>query len=84
MSKNNLPSNQIRLLTAKEVAEQLGIKEDTLQAWRSNKRYNLPYVKIGRYVRYNPEAVVKFIQERTIDVNKISTTMPKLPPKFKL
>lgn len=33
---------------AKEAADILGIREETLAVWRSTKRYPLSYVKIGR------------------------------------
>ena len=36
----------------------------TLAVWRSTKKYNLPYVKIGRYVRYRKSDLRKFAQER--------------------
>jgi len=36
----------------------------TLAVWRSTKKYDLPYVKIGRYVRYRKSDLRKFAQER--------------------
>ena len=41
-----------RLLTPKQVSRILGISVETLNVWRATKRYNLPYVKTGRLVRY--------------------------------
>lgn len=40
------------LLSRKEAAEFLGVKEITLAVWKSTKRYDLPVVKVGRLVRY--------------------------------
>jgi predicted site-specific integrase-resolvase len=54
-----------KLLTPKQTAEILGIAEDTLTVWRCTRRVVLPYVKIGRHVRYDPETVGRFIAERT-------------------
>jgi hypothetical protein len=36
----------------------------TLAVWRSTKRYNLKYVKVGRWVRYWHSDVMLFIRER--------------------
>lgn len=53
------------LMTPEEVAEYLGLEVETLNVWRCTKRYNLPYTKIGRLVRYRPEDVEAFIASRT-------------------
>lgn len=55
-----------RLLTQKEVAELLQVDEGTLEKWRCNQRYDLPYSKIGRLVRYRYSDVLKFIEERMV------------------
>lgn len=60
---NNITSN---LLTRKEAAEYLGVKEDTLAVWACSKRYELPMVKIGRLVKYKQSDLDGFIQSRTI------------------
>jgi excisionase family DNA binding protein len=62
MGKVELPV----LMTPKEVAEFLQIKEQTLLVWRHYKRYNLPYVKIGRRVFYKEKDVKDFLDARTI------------------
>ena len=54
----------IKLLTPKEVAEILGISVETLNVWRSTKRYPLPYVKSGRLIRYRRPDVEEFINSR--------------------
>ena len=54
------------LLTPAETARVLGVKEDTLTVWRCQKRYDLPYVKVGRHVRYKVEDVAEFIERQTI------------------
>ena len=50
------------LLSRKDAAEYLGLKESTLAIWKCNKRYNLPYVKIGGKVRYRLSDLQKFIE----------------------
>lgn len=50
-----------------EAAQKLGVKTGTLQVWRSTKRYNLPFIKVGRLVRYKDSALDKFLADRTIE-----------------
>ncbi len=40
------------------------IKKGTLAVWRSCKRYDLPYLKIGRSVRYEMGALREFVKSR--------------------
>lgn len=54
----------IVLLTAAEVSSILGVTEGTLAVWRATNRYDLPYVKSGRLVRYREEDVEAFILSR--------------------
>jgi excisionase family DNA binding protein len=52
------------LMTPEQVAECLGISVETLNVWRCTKRYNLPYVKAGRLVRYRRIDVEAFVASR--------------------
>ena len=61
MHKPELP----RLLSTEEVAGFLGIAPHTLAVWRSDGRYELPFVKIGRAVRYRLEDVYTYLERRT-------------------
>lgn len=54
-----------RLLSRKEAAELLGTTEGTLAVWSCTKRYGLPFVKIGRLVKYKLSDLEDFIQRRT-------------------
>ncbi len=54
------------LLSRREAAAYLGITERTLAVWACVKRYNLPYVKIGRLVKYRRSDLDTFIEKRTI------------------
>lgn len=56
--------NLNRLLTPKEVSEILGVEPETLNVWRSTRRYLLPYVKAGRLVRYRLSDLNAFIEGR--------------------
>lgn len=53
-----------RLLKKEQVSEILGITVGTLAVWRTTKRYNLPYVKSGRLIRYREQDVQAFINSR--------------------
>lgn len=55
------------LLNNAEAAALLNIKPGTLNIWRSSKRYNLPYVKVGKAVRYKVEDIEAFIEKNTIE-----------------
>jgi hypothetical protein len=50
-----------KLLTPGEVAAILGVRVQTLAVWRSTKRYDPPYTKVGSRVRYAYEDVTNFI-----------------------
>ena len=50
------------LLTRKEAAEFLGVKIGTLSVWACNKRYNLPYCKVGSLVRYRRADLEHFLE----------------------
>lgn len=54
-----------QLLTDEEAAKILGVTPGTLQVWRSTGRYKLPFVKVGRNVRYVQSNLISWIQERT-------------------
>lgn len=60
------PKKVTPLWTPDETAQFLGVTVGTLQVWRTTKRYPLPYLKIGRKVMYSPDAVVAFMESRTI------------------
>jgi hypothetical protein len=55
-----------RNLTEIEAAGFLGIKPQTLSVWRSTKRYALPYLKIGRCVRYRLADLIAFQESRLV------------------
>lgn len=54
------------LLLPSEAAEYLGVTVRTLSVWRCVGRYNIPYVKVGRLVKYRKSALDAFLKRRTI------------------
>jgi excisionase family DNA binding protein len=55
-----------QLLNEEDAARVLGVRRPTLATWRSTHRYDLPYVKAGRLVRYRAEDLAAFIQRRLV------------------
>lgn len=51
----------VELLTRREAADYLGVSEQTLAIWKCTGRYKLPYVKIGRLVKYRKSDLDAFI-----------------------
>jgi len=58
--------NECALLTRKQAAEYLSIKENTLAVWACTKRYNLTYLKIGGTVRYRKEDLNDFLNNGAV------------------
>lgn len=50
------------LWTPTRAARELGISVRTLASWRSSGRQNLPYVKVGRLVRYRKNDVGTWLE----------------------
>ncbi|WP_436396319.1 helix-turn-helix domain-containing protein [Acidithiobacillus ferriphilus] len=48
----------------KRTAEVLGVKVSTLTNWRTTGRYSLPYIKVGRLVRYRVTDLAQWIAKR--------------------
>jgi len=57
-----------RFLTAEEVASMTGLSVETLAQWRSQRR-GIPYLKIGRVVRYDPADVQTYVQGCRVSVS---------------
>jgi excisionase family DNA binding protein len=54
-----------QLLTEDETAEVLAIKPQTLASWRCRGVNDLPFIKIGRAVRYRRSDLEAFMQRNT-------------------
>ncbi len=52
------------LVDDKTAAAQLDVTPGTLAAWRSTGRYNLPFVKVGRKVRYRQADLDTWLDKR--------------------
>jgi excisionase family DNA binding protein len=52
------------LLSTEEAAEYIGVQPQTLALWRSTGRYRIPYLKIGRLVRYRQSDLDVWLSSR--------------------
>lgn len=54
------------LLDRKQAAHTLRIQPQTLAVWACNKRYGLPYIKVGRRVMYLTSDLEAFISSNRV------------------
>lgn len=55
------------LLDEVQAAEHLQVSPGTLSVWRSTGRYQLPFLKVGRKVRYRLSDLDAWLESRTRD-----------------
>ena len=61
-------SSNKRLLKPEEVARITGLSKETLAQWRSQKR-GIPYLKLERGVRYDPDDVQAYLEGCRVSVS---------------
>lgn len=61
METKEVKDTDQKLLSRKEAAKYLGCTAGTLAIWKCTKRYSLPYVRIGRNIRYKLSDLIDFI-----------------------
>ena len=66
MNNTNDAGIHKNLLTPGQAAEQLNIPVSTLARWRSERR-ELPYVTVGRLIRYRQVDIDRWIDDNTIN-----------------
>jgi excisionase family DNA binding protein len=59
-----------RQLDEKQTAELVTKSKGTLRNWRSNGRYPLPFIRVGRSIRYREEDVLAFLEAGRVDPDK--------------
>jgi excisionase family DNA binding protein len=66
MAVATLTTEVSRLMTCEEAAEYLNVRAQTLAVWRTTKRYQIPYLKIGAGVRYRKSDLDAWLESRTV------------------
>lgn len=61
----NLTAAGADLLDEQAAAALLTVAPGTLGVWRSTGRYNLPFLKVGRAVRYRRADLIAWLETRT-------------------
>lgn len=56
-------------LNTTEAAEFLEVSRGTLEVWRCTKRHSIPYIKIGRLVKYRLTDLEAWLKSQTIVFN---------------
>jgi excisionase family DNA binding protein len=64
-SLNEIVQRTRDLLDEKQAAEVLTVEPGTLSVWRSTGRYTIPFVKVGRRVRYRRADLLAWLDSRT-------------------
>jgi excisionase family DNA binding protein len=55
------------LRSREQAAEYLGVQVQTLATWATTGRYDLPFIKVGRCVRYRIADLEDFLRRRTVN-----------------
>ena len=59
----NLRLKEELYLNQKDIAKILNIKVSTLNHWRCVKRYEIPYIKLGRVIVYPESEFIKWLNK---------------------
>lgn len=62
-----VPDLNEKWLTPREVHMQYGFSTSTLAKWRMDN-INLPFSRMGKYIRYNTADIHKFIENNKVEV----------------
>jgi excisionase family DNA binding protein len=57
------------LLTTEQAAAYLGVTPRTLEVWRCTKRHTIPYIKVGRLVKYRKAELERWLARQTVGGN---------------
>lgn len=58
------------LLNTAEAAAVLGVTARTLEVWRHTKRQLIPFLKIGRLIRYRRRDLESWLASRLVDAHE--------------
>ncbi|WP_020564433.1 helix-turn-helix domain-containing protein [Methylosarcina fibrata] len=66
VTTNPVPTPNADLLTNDQAADYIGVTPRTLEVWRCTKRHAIPYIKVGRLVKYRKSALDAFLERQTV------------------
>lgn len=66
MSLTIIHANVRELVSRQEAADILNVQPQTLAKWASAQRYDLPYIKVGKAVRYRRSDLREFMDRNTV------------------
>lgn len=64
--KSQLAQTPQELLDTKQAANYLGVTPRTLEVWRCVKRHDIPYIKVGRLVKYRQGDLDTWLESRMV------------------
>ena len=64
-------TNRRELVTTAEAAELLGTTAGTLTTWRCTRKIRVPFVRVGRNVRYRRQDLERFLEAVTVDAVEV-------------
>jgi hypothetical protein len=57
---------QTNLFGNDDAAAYIGVTPRTLEVWRCTKRHAIPYIKVGRLVKYRPAVLDTWLAAQTV------------------
>jgi excisionase family DNA binding protein len=57
---------QSNLLDTVAAAEYLGVAPRSLEVWRCVKRHSIPYIRVGRLIKYRQSDLDAWLESRTV------------------
>ena len=54
-------------VSPKAAAEYLDLKVNTLAQWRLNKSHDLPYVRMGRSIKYRMSDLAAYVERNVVE-----------------
>lgn len=65
----NLLKTVQELLNNQQAAAYIGVTPRTLEVWRCTKRHAIPYIKVGRLVKYRKSDLDAWLSAQTVNAN---------------
>ncbi len=53
---------KINLITTEELSKIIRVKKEVIERWRYQKKFDLPYIKVGGKIRYSVDDVEKWLE----------------------